>query len=389
MRARNEPGRRVERGPGSWTRLLSVLSLVAGVTTDVAPLLAQDLSIRTEYPGATPFSCGPWEPRLHPTREAAQAARELASDANAALVLGDVERARALLARALEHDDRSSETLYRYARASEDLGDREEAITYFCRALGLPEGDSLPDARARLDALVAADQPDIPLQAVEAFERGVVLVRQNRLDSAAHAFSDAARVAGGWPLATYNVGVVLGRLGDREGAVTHLRSYLLSTPDADNATEVARAVGRLEAPTTRPPPSARSTLVLGLLLPGMGQFYSGRPRAGLSVLGLAGGALVAGLLVRRVTVQCLDEVGAGGGCPPERVVGSSTQRPYLMPSIGVAAAVTVLGAVEALVRRGREPTETPFSELPAPPSRSPSLEGMSGADFVLLSVPVP
>ena len=265
---------------------------------------------------------------------------------------------------------------------------REEAITYFCRALGLPEGDSLPDARARLDALVAADQPDLPPRAVEAFERGVSLVRQNRFDAAAHAFSDAAQVAGGWPLATYNVGVVLGRLGDYQGATTHLRSYLRSTPEAEDAMEVARAVGRWEAGTTRPAPSARSTLVLGLLMPGMGQFYSGRPRAGMSVLGVAGGALVAGLLVRRVTVQCLDEV-AGGGCPPDQVVRSSTQRPYLLPSIGVAAAVTVLGAIEALVRRGDEPRETPFSELPAPPSRAPSLEGMSGADFVLLSVPVP
>ena len=93
--------------------VLGILSLVAGVTTDVTPLHAQDLPIRTDYPGATPFSCAPWEPRPSPTREASQAARELASDANAALVLGEVERARALLARAIEHDDRSSETLYR------------------------------------------------------------------------------------------------------------------------------------------------------------------------------------------------------------------------------------------------------------------------------------
>jgi hypothetical protein len=94
--------------------------------------------------------------------------------------------------------------------------------------------------------------------------------------------------------------------------------------------------------------------VLGVVFPGMGHYYSGRSLGGTLVLAAAGAAVATGVLFKTVTVRCLNPSVGGGDCPPGDVVGEETSRPYLVPALGAAAAVTVVAAVEAFVRaRGR------------------------------------
>jgi hypothetical protein len=99
----------------------------------------------------------------------------------------------------------------------------------------------------------------------------------------------------------------------------------------------------------------------------MGQFYSGRALGGVSVLALAGGAVAAGFLIEEVTVRCLDQVPSGQECPPNRIIDQTTDKPFLAASLGVAAVVTVVGAVEAFIKAKRmrfgQPVESALLDL--------------------------
>jgi hypothetical protein len=86
----------------------------------------------------------------------------------------------------------------------------------------------------------------------------------------------------------------------------------------------------------------------------MGHYYSGRGVVGTIVLGLAGGAIASGLLVREVQVLCLNTPASGADCPQNEILDETTNRPLLVPAIAAAGAITLIGAIEAFVRaRGR------------------------------------
>jgi hypothetical protein len=91
----------------------------------------------------------------------------------------------------------------------------------------------------------------------------------------------------------------------------------------------------------------------------MGQFSTGRPLSGFSVMALAGGALATGFLVEEVQVECLVEVPPGGECPPGQAFDEDVERPYLTAGIGAAALITLIGAIEAYVRARRPPSQPP------------------------------
>jgi tetratricopeptide (TPR) repeat protein len=86
--------------------------------------------------------------------------------------------------------------------------------------------------------------------------------------------------------------------------------------------------------------------VLGLLLPGLGEIYTGRPGRGVLVLGGAAVALGVGLLYENVAVRCLT-VPINNFCPPDDIISENTERPYLGAGLAAAAAITVLGAIDA------------------------------------------
>jgi tetratricopeptide (TPR) repeat protein len=298
--------------------------------------------------------------------EAAQEARTLASEANEAIVLGDMDRAQSFLERALELDGGAPELLYRHARVLEARGANEEAIEGFCRALTAgARAEDGSDAQARLDSLVAHDRPNLSPNAVAAFDRGVSMARLGQATAAEAAFETAIQEEPDWAPAVYNSAVISAQLGDRQKAVEQLRRYLALAPGAPDAVEVSRAIGRweaeaeVEASADQRLPDPGAALALGMFLPGTGQFYSGRPWPGVGVLAVATGALATGLLVREVRVRCIG-TSQGGSCPPEQVVGRQTRRPHMGLALAVAAGVTAAGALEAFFRvrsrRARPPT---------------------------------
>ena len=87
----------------------------------------------------------------------------------------------------------------------------------------------------------------------------------------------------------------------------------------------------------------------GMLIPGLGEFYVDRPGRGVFFLGGAGGALAWGILSTKVIEDCLVQPSAGQTCPPAQLVGTTTERPYLVPGLGIAAALSLIGAIDAYV----------------------------------------
>jgi len=312
-------------------------------------LPAQELGLKRHVPGSDTIVCPSIPVPARPGAEEQAEASRLASSADQALILGDTERAREFLARATELDPSSAELAYHYGRILEDLQEANLAIDQFCRALALsPRQEGIGDVRLRLEALARARDPGVPPEASSAFLNGLLHADLRQFSAAAQAFDAAVRAAPGWPEAVYNRGVVRSRMGDAEGAVADLQEYLALRPDADDAILVSRRIGQLQI--TAPVQSPTATLSLGLLLPGMGQFYTGRALGGLTVLALAGGAAAAGFLVEEVTVECVGSVPPGGTCPPERLVGETSHRPYLVHGLAAAGVITVAGALEAFFR---------------------------------------
>ncbi len=282
-------------------------------------------------------------------------ARQLASSAAQAVILGDLDRARSLLDRATQLDPSSADLAYRHARVLEEHGDRASAMSEYCRVLAsdsLVEGAN--DARDRLEALAAANRPVVAAPAIAAFREGLAQVDAGRLERAVTSFDSATASAPQWPEAVYDRGVILARLGRAAEATRDLRKYLELRPDAPDAISISQRIGELQSLALVSAPSPGAALVLGILIPGMGQFYSGRVVGGLTVLGLAGGAVAAAFLIKKVDVQCLSEPGPGGTCPEGQVLREEVHRPYQLAGLGAAAAIGVIGAIEAFVKlRGR------------------------------------
>lgn len=331
-----------------------LVALVAGAL----PAGSQELPLKRELPGAASLQCpAPADPTGEPSAEEREQANRLGSDASQALILGDIERARDLLQRAVQLDPHSPELAFRYGLALENLDDARGALVQYCRALDLDSDWSDADgARERLDALAQDAASSIPPAAAARFREGVALAVAGRLEVALEAFRDAASAAPAWPDPVYNQGVALLRLGRRNEAADALSQYLEMSPLGPDALVVSQRLGQLQASGAGPSPAA--ALTLGLLVPGMGQFSSGRPVAGLAVLALAAGAAAAGWLIEDVQVRCLTTVPSDGSCPDEFVQGTTTDRPYLVAGLAAGGAIMLAGAVEAWIHaRGRGRSE--------------------------------
>jgi hypothetical protein len=94
--------------------------------------------------------------------------------------------------------------------------------------------------------------------------------------------------------------------------------------------------------------SSGTALTLGLVLPGGGQFYTGRPGRGvLSIVGV-GAAIGLGLREKSTTTPVertsIDPFGNSYTFMTTRV---TTKRPYLVAGVAAAGAIAVVGAVDA------------------------------------------
>lgn len=120
---------------------------------------------------------------------------------------------------------------------------------------------------------------------------------------------------------------------------------------ADSAA-VDSARNTITAPPPAPSPAPTQVYdpgqaaLLGIIFPGLGEFYTGRKLRGALLMGAAAGAIAFGVMTESVEVQCLS-VPVNNFCPPEEVVGERVTRPYFAPSVGAAAALTIIGAIDA------------------------------------------
>jgi tetratricopeptide (TPR) repeat protein len=313
---------------------------------------------------------------VQPAAEARAQARQLASDAAQAIVLGELARAEELLLGATELDASSFELAYQHARVLEDLLRPADAMAEYCRALALEaDHDGAADARVRLELLYEAVRARIPEVARTAFTSGLAFADAAIYDDALGSFTTAVEAAPDWPPAVFNRAVILERLGRIPESLTEYRRYIQLTPSEIDpvVAAVTERIGMLEGLVALPTPSPGGALALGVAFPGMGQYYTGRGLSGTVVLSLAAGALAAGILHKEVTVHCLTP--SGGTCAPGDVVEETSERPYLWAAIGAAGAVTLAGAIEAFVRaRGRR-REAAAAAAPPAEARGPRISG--------------
>lgn len=336
---------------GLFIGVLLLAALARGVAVS-----AQELELQRNYPGTGPYECPAPVAPVAPTEDERVRATQLTSDALQASILGDLEGARTLLQQAAEADGTSPEVAYRHARALEDVQLLEPAIQEYCRAIALGAvAAGMADARPRLDVLYDVVRERITDLARGAFVSGLRDADAMLWDDAAASFTVALEEVPDWPEATYNRAVVLERAGRIQESLADYRRYLQLQPNEIDpvVAAVSERIGMLEGTATIPTPSPGAALAFGVV-PGMGQYYTGRGITGTIVLAVAAGAVASGFLIKDVTVRCVNTPPPGSDCPSGEILDETTDRPYLIPALGAAAAVTLIGAIEAFVRaRGR------------------------------------
>lgn len=166
----------------------------------------------------------------------------------------------------------------------------------------------------------------------------------------------------------YRLGRLLEDAGDEDQAITAYCRYLALSDEVPGSDEVQDRIDRLAGPvavvagepsnvrggreaeedggSAQVGPRAGRALVSGMLMPGMGHFYAGKPRTGIVVLGVAAGSAAAALLFQKVEVVCLG-IAVDGECPQGLERSRTESRPLLIPGLALAAAVTVGGAIHA------------------------------------------
>jgi hypothetical protein len=86
--------------------------------------------------------------------------------------------------------------------------------------------------------------------------------------------------------------------------------------------------------------------VRSLLVPGLGQFYTGKPVLGVVFLAATGAAIGVALGSKEITGLCMSPL-SGGDCPSDQIWSQSTSRPLLVPGLAGAGAIAIIAALEA------------------------------------------
>jgi len=309
---------------------------------------AQELPLRRALPPSPADPCAVPTSELSgvgqtSTDQAAAADRRVA-EANQAAILGDPQRALSLLVEAVALDPASPLLRYRLGRAMEEVGNEVGAVAEYCRYLALaPDGAEAAEVHGRLAGTSPFTRRTAALEAHAAFSDGIQAYDQGEFETSALHFSRALVLEADWDAAHYNRGVAYVRAGRIGAGSADLGWYLELNPNAEDRATVEARLAMLQLAPVYSPSTA---LLSGILIPGMGHFYSGRPGIGALVLAVAGGSVAAGLLVREVEISCLS-VPVNGACPPDQVAGRDESRPFLVPGLAVAAVVTVAGSIHA------------------------------------------
>jgi len=320
------------------------LALLAGGTAAITPHTSNAQSLRAKRtltvgvaPGCANVAARPANAR----RDIAEARRLSAAGQEAALT-GDQKAARDAFAKAADLNPVDDRIAYDLGRAHEELDDSTSAIREYCRYLTLsPAGPEAGDVRARLQQLVPKAAAQTAQDLLAKFRLGLFLYDSARYDAAERAFDEVVQKA---PLASegyFNRGLMRAAVGSRAEALKDFEAYLAAVPAAEDRAEVTRTITVLRRPVYGP----GSAFIRGIV-PGFGQFYTGRPVRGVFVL--AGVATAAGLAVLQTTttkqIAYVDPNGI-----PAPYIQEFTERKYLVPGVATAAGLTVVAALEAVI----------------------------------------
>ncbi len=273
-------------------------------------------------------------------------ARRLAAVGQEAALIGDQTAARDAFAKAAALNPTDERVAYDLARAHEELSESAKAVTEFCRYLTLsPAGREAADVRARLLRLVPAPEVKRAQDVQVAFRLGLGLFDDGNYSASARAFDDVVRSAPTAAEAVYNRGLARAASGNRADAVKDLELFRAAAPTVDDRVAVGRAIETLRRPVYNP-----GVAFAAGLLPGFGQFATGRPIGGFVVLLAAAGSAGASFMQRttETTVPYVDPNGQ-----PAPYTRSSTERPYLVPGLAAAGGVTLIALIEAVVHANR------------------------------------
>jgi hypothetical protein len=335
---------------------LAILSLVAAGLLGSLPAIQRELGAQ-ELPPRTQLPPGPSDPcesdrvaerlRLPIGGADPEEARSRLSEASEAAIRGEDDRARALLREASLLDPASPEVAYRLGRILETTGEVSQATLEYCSYLALdPQGPDAPEVRDRLEALMPRDPAAPSSLAIAAYREGLQALQAGSFGDAAQHFSRALLESPGWADAHYNRALAYFGEERTAAAASDLERYLELAPEASDRTLVESRLRDLapRAPTSGPRPVV--AFATGLLLPGMGHVYTGRPGRGILILAATASAAGVGVLYEEVDVRCRVPPIAGA-CPLDQVAAEERRRPYLVPGLVTAGAIGVAGAIHA------------------------------------------
>lgn len=189
-------------------------------------------------------------------------------------------------------------------------------------------------------------------------------------------------------------------------ALTEYCRFLALAPADPEAADVRQRVASLAAEiaarnaaaaasvrTSGPAQSAGTAFTLGLLFPGLGQYYTHRPGAGVLFTTVAAGALLYATQSRTVTTQTTQTgIDPNGKSYQYQAVLSHNEHPNAAAGIAAAATISLIGAIEAYVHaRGAgvdEPPSVAQNRTSHQPAITATVTPIGSAVGFGLSIPV-
>ncbi len=324
-------------------RAVLALAIVSG--TAAAQRAAPRETLLQGAPIATRAACVPQPTSPIPSAEQQRRARDLAQRGQQSAILGERAAARDQLRQAAALDPTNADLAYQLARAEESAGSEIEAVRAYCRFIALaPDAPEATESRARLAQLMLSTRHTDSLRAASSFAHGVAAYERGQSDSADAAFTAALALAPDWGIAYYDRGVVRDHMGRRADAASDFRQYLRLEPSAASRDQLAARIADLQ----QAPLSPGKALALGLVVPGAGQFYTGRPiRGALTLLG-TGVALACGMN-ERVSTQSVQQTATDPFGNPYTY--TTTRRvadhPCRAPGFTAAGVMALVSAIDA------------------------------------------
>ncbi|MGH7472288.1 MAG: hypothetical protein ACRENP_30420, partial [Longimicrobiales bacterium] len=249
-----------------------------------------------------------------------QDAERLAEAATQAALLGDKAAVLDLLTRAAQADPTVPGIAYRAARALDENERSKDALALYCRYLLLvPDAADATEVRERARVLGSPQTFAVPAVAARAFETGIYMYDAGKLAEAEASFEQASESARQWNAPIFNRAVIRLKQGRTSAAMDDLRRFLEMSPGSAEFNSVLDLLATLRR--AAPQYSASGALLKGLLVPGLGQLTTGRTGRGFIYLGIATGALAAGIGVTRLDVDCLSPP-VNGQCPSDRIASA-------------------------------------------------------------------